>query len=195
MIGWGEFIKGGVPAVWGLLGLGVGSWLTSRHQRIERRNARMKEQLMEFYAPLRGMRAQIKAKSELRTKVHVAGEDLWAKQFEGIDDPEMKKEIDSANWEKYEKTLDYSNKQMEAEIIPLYRKMLEHFSTHMGLAEESTLEHYGTFVEFVEIWNRWMEKSLPPEVANRLNHSEKKVYPLYDDIEMNFRILSMALRK
>lgn len=46
-------MKGGISAGWGLVGVIAGSWVTGHHQRIERRNARIKEQLMEFYAPLR----------------------------------------------------------------------------------------------------------------------------------------------
>lgn len=191
---WFEFIKNGISAAWGLLGVFVGSWLTGRGQKKEREDARKKGQLSGFYAPMRAMRAEIKAKSELRLKVHAVAEELWAKKFEGIDDPEDKKKIDERDWEKYERTLDYSNKQLETVIIPLYRKMLEHFAANMALAEESTLEHYPAFVEFVEIWNRWLEKSLPGEVATKLDQSEKKLYALYDDIEANFKRLRRDLK-
>jgi hypothetical protein len=189
-----EFLKSGISAVWGLLGVFVGSWLTGRNQKREREDARKKDQLSGFYAPMRAMRAEIKAKSELRVRVHAIAEELWAKKFEGIDDPEEKKRIDEGDWEKYERTLDYSNKQLDTVIIPLYRKMLEHFAANMALSEESTLEHYPAFVEFVEIWNRWMDKSLPGEVAAKLGQSEKKLYPLYDDIEANFKRLRDELK-
>lgn len=193
-VDWSEFIRNGISAVWGLLGVFVGSWLTGRNQKKERADARRKDQLSGFYAPMRAMRAEIKAKSELRVRVQAVAEELWVKKFEGVDDPEEKKKIDEQAWGKYERTLDYSNKQLETVIIPLYRKMLEHFAANMALAEESTLEHYSPFVEFVEIWNRWLEKSLPGEVAAKLDQSEKKLYALYDDIEANFKRLRKELK-
>ncbi len=189
-----ELIQSGISAGSGLLGVFVGGWLTGKHQKKERQNARRREQLMEFYAPLRGIRAEIKAKSELRTKVHAAAGSLWSDKFQGVDDPANKKRIDEQTGPKYDKIWDYSDEQLKKEIVPLYRKMLEHFSTHMGLAEESTLGHYQVLVEFVEIWNRFLQNSLPGEVANKLDHSETKLYPLYEDIEANFKRLSHALR-
>src|SRR5260370_2641645 len=194
MADWPEIIKGGVSAIWGLVGVIVGSWLTGRHQRIERRNARSREQLMEFYARVRGMRADRRAKSDLRVKVHALEEELWPEKFAGIVDPEVKKRIDEAAWPDYEKTFKYSDDQLKNDIIPTYRKMVEHFASHMGYAEESTIAHYPAFVEFVEIWNRFL-KGLPREVANKLSQAESKLYPLYDDVEMNAKRLSGELKK
>ena len=114
-------------------------------------------------------------------------EQLWARKFEGISDPEAKKRIDEEQGPKYEKIWDRSNEQLKEDLVPLYRQMLQHFSTNMGLAELSTLEHYAAFVEFVELWNRALDGSLPGEVANRLDHSETKIKPLYDDIEQHFK--------
>ncbi len=194
MVDWPEIIKGGVSAAWGLVGVIAGSWLTGRHQRIERRNARSREQLMEFYAPLRGMRAAIKAKSDLRAKVHALGEELWPQKFTGIQDPEVKKRIGEDAWPDYEKLFEYSDDQLKNDIIPAYRKMVDHFASHMGYAEESTIAHYPAFIEFVEIWNRFLQGSLPREVANKLNQAESKLYPLYDDVEMNAKRLSDELK-
>lgn len=194
MVDWTEIIKGGASAAWGLVGVIVGSWLTARHQRVERRNARSREQLMEFYAPLRGMRAEIKAKSEVRVKIHAAGQKLWPEKFAGVTDPDVKRRIYEDAWPGYEKTLKYSDEQLKNEIIPTYQKMVAHFASHMGYAEESTIAHYLGFVEFVEIWNRFLQGSLPREVADELSHAESKLYPLYDDIELNAKRLSDELK-
>ena len=139
--------------VGGLLGLLVGSWATGRHQRIERRNSRIKDQLTQFYAPLRGMRADIKAKSDLRLKVEAIAGDEWQRKFTGVGNPEAKKQIDEGAWPGYEKLKEYSDDQLRNDIVPMYRKMVEHFMSHMACAEESTIAHYPAFVEFVEIWN------------------------------------------
>lgn len=194
MVDWSEITKGGISAVWGLMGVIVGSWLTARNQRIERRNSRSREQLMEFYAPLRGMRADIKAKSDMRAKVHEVAGDEWPQKFAGVDDPQVKRQIDEEAWAGYEKVVKYSDDQLKNDIIPTYQKMAAHFVSHMGYAEESTISHYPAFVEFVEIWNRFLQGSLPREVANRLSQSESKLYPFYDDIEMNAKRLSNQLK-
>ncbi len=194
MLDWPEIIKGGIPAGWGLVGVVAGSWVTGHHQRIERRNARIKEQLMEFYAPLRGMRADIKAKSDLRVKVEAIAGDKWQQNFTVVDDPEAKRQIDERVWPEYEKLKQYSDDQLISDIIPTYRKMVEHFMSHMGYAEESTIAHYPAFVEFVEIWNRFLARSLPRGVAERLSQAEKNLYPLYDDIETNAKHLSEKLK-
>ena len=194
MLDWPEIIKSGVSAGWGLVGVIVGSWLTGRHQRIERRNARIKEQLLQFYAPLRGMRADIKAKSDLRVKVAAIAAGEWQQKFAGVSDPEAKKQIDERAWPGYEKLQQYSDDQLRSDIIPTYRRMLDHFMSHMGFAEESTIAHYPAFVEFVEIWNRFLANSLPREVAEQLSQAEKNLYPLYDDIEKNARHLSAKLQ-
>jgi hypothetical protein len=193
-IGWQQFIQSGMSAGSGLVGVLVGGWLVGKHQKQERQNARRSQQCMEFYAPLRAMWAEVRAKTQLRLKVHATAQALWPEKFQGVEDPGVKISIDQQQTPKYEEILDYSNEQLEKDIIPLYRKMLGHFSAHMGLAEQSTLEHYAAFVEFVEIWNRYLRGSLPLEVANKLNHSEASLYPLYEDIQQNFNRLRTELR-
>ena len=102
--------------------------------------------------------------------------------------------MDEGAWPGYEKLKEYSDDQLRNDIIPMYRKMVEHLMSHMAFAEESTIVHYPAFVEFVEIWNRFLAKSLPREVAQKLSHAEKNLYPLYDDIEANARRLSEELK-
>jgi hypothetical protein len=189
-----KIAKGGVSAVWGLLGVIAGSWATGHHQQIERRNGRIKDQLTEFYAPLRGMRADIKAKSDLRVKINAIARNEWPTKFDGVHDPDVKKKISESNWQGYERLIDYSDEQLRTEIVPTYREMVGHFKSHMAYAEESTIEHYAAFVEFVEIWNRFLANSLPREVAEKLSHAEKNLYPLYDDIEENAKRLSGKLK-
>jgi hypothetical protein len=181
-----------MPAVAGLLGVAVGGWMQGHNQKRERENAFIKERLKDFYAPLLGMRSEIRAKSELRLKISSIAHAAWQAKLEGITHPEVKKAITQESPE-YEKVFDYNDKQLREEIVPLYKKMLEWFSSHMWLAESSTLTHYPTLVEFVEIWNR--ADTLPGAVAAKLGHSEKKLYPLYDDLKANFDSLSKKLRK
>jgi len=107
------------------------------------------------------MRADIKAKSDLRLKVEAIAGDEWQRKFTGVGNPEAKKQIDEGAWPGYEKLKEYSDDQLSNDIVPMYRKMVEPFMSHMAYAEESTIAHYPAFVEFVEIWNRFLAKSFP----------------------------------
>jgi hypothetical protein len=88
--------------------------------------------------------------------------------------------------------LDYNNRQLTEEIIPLYR--LDIFTDRMWLAEASTMRHYPALVEFVEVWNRFLDKSLPREVIDQIEHKEENLKPFYDDLQTHFTKLSQRLR-
>ena len=49
--GWGV-LQSGITAAAGLGGVCAGALLTARNQKAERRNARIREQLQDFYSPL-----------------------------------------------------------------------------------------------------------------------------------------------
>jgi hypothetical protein len=95
----------------------------------------------------------------------------------------------------FERIIDYDNRQLAEDIMPAYRKMAELFRCKMHLAEFSTIRHFAAFVEFVEIWNRWLDKSIPREVLGELNHSEKNLYPFYEDLADTFARLQRELRE
>jgi hypothetical protein len=62
-----------IAAASGLFGVWIGGSLTLRRDREERRLQFLRLQLEELYAPLYGIRLEIKAKSEFRVKVRAAG--------------------------------------------------------------------------------------------------------------------------
>jgi len=94
----------------------------------------------------------------------------------------------------YDRLQEYSEQQLREELVPLYRKMLEHWTANMDKAEPSTQHHFAALVDYVEIWNRFLEKSLPAAVIRELGHEEKKLYPLYADIELQVARLQEELR-
>jgi hypothetical protein len=190
---WVGVVQSLITATAGLLGVLSGGWITRRQQHWERKNARIREQLQDFYSPLLAMRAEIRAKSELRVKVSSAAHGAWTGLFEGRTDPEFKRQIDQENAPQFEKIIDYNNTQLREVILPLYRKMLAHFGEKMWLAEPSTVAHYGALSEYVEIWNR--AEALPGKVIEALGQDEKKLYPFYDDLKTHFERLSKELKK
>lgn len=71
--------------------------------------------------------------------------------------------------------------------------MIERLVDKMYLAEISTIGHIGALIEYVGIWNRYLAASLPSDVVARLGHSEKVLYPLYDDVASHFATLQVEI--
>ena len=93
----------------------------------------------------------------------------------------------------YEKLLEYEGKQLREEILPAYREMVSLLISKMHLAEPATRNHLAELINFVEVWDRWADGSLPKEVLPRLDYNEKRLYPLYEDLEKQFAALQHAL--
>jgi hypothetical protein len=182
-----------ISAISGLGGVALGGIIASRTHRTERRNARVRDKLDKFYSPFLGMRMQIRAKSEVRVKVSNSGGAAWQSLFTGVDDPERSKTIEAERWPAFEKLIDYSDQQLRDELIPIYRQMLKLFADNMQFAEDSTRRHFVALVEFVELWNRALTNPIPLEVLSSLDHSEKKLDPLYQDLEAQFQRLRQQL--
>jgi hypothetical protein len=188
--GWG-IASSVIAAVSGLGGVGIGAWMTGRNQARERRSARLQEQLQHFYSPMLGMRAQILSKSEISLKIRSATVAAARDNFKWVTDPEVQRQIDEEEIPEFRKLQEYNDTQLRAELVPLYRKMLDHFSSHMWLAEKSTQRHYHLLCEFVEFWNR----SLASVPTGGIAEDEEKLYPLYNDLQDHFDRLVEALRK
>ncbi len=137
---WRGISQSVIAASAGLLGVSIGGWITATNQKRERRNARIRQQLDGFYSPMLGMHAEIDAKSRLRLELHSVSRRVWENLFVGYD-AETKARIRDERWGAFQKVLEYSDDQLRAELVPLYEKMLEHFSTNMWLAEPSTIGH------------------------------------------------------
>jgi hypothetical protein len=86
----------------------------------------------------------------------------------------------------YRKLIEYDNRQLQEELVPLYRELFAHMTENMWLAEQSTLSHYGALIEFAELWNRALGRTLPTDVAFRIDHNEKTLEPFYKDLDEQF---------
>jgi hypothetical protein len=181
-----------IPAAAALLGVFVGGMITSHNQRKEREHRWFREQL-GFYGRLLGMRMEILAKSEVRVRIRNLSQKAYTQELNqaGID-PEAKRLV-SEKWEKYQKGLEYDNQQLTEELVPLYREILVLWNKNMALIESSTQKHYAAFVEYVEVWNRGLKDALVRDVIWEIEHDEKKLYPLYEDIERQVKRLREKL--
>ncbi len=177
-----------IAASAGLLGVLIGTIAATINAKRERKIARLNMQLQDFYSPMLGVRSEIKAKSEVRLKITSIASQAFTEEF-GTGSLGERRGPPSDVAEKYEAIQDYNNTQLRESLIPLYRQMLDHFTHHMHLAEHSTRVHYDSLCEFVEIWNRSLDESLPSKVAERLSHDEGTLQDLYSDLQFHFNRL------
>jgi hypothetical protein len=183
-----------VPAVAGLAGVLMGAWLTGRSQRQDRRQAWLRRQLDEFYSPMFGMRARILAKSSSREKVEKAAEAAWNRLLPGSDrEGQRELELKAVVW--MQAIISDNNRQLAEELLPMYRKMVDDFSEHLGLAEPETRTYYGDFVHFVDVWDRHLRGVLPGEVSAELGHREAALHPFYRDLADHMERLQKELKK
>ncbi len=79
--------------------------------------------------------------------------------------------------------------------MPLYRKMLSTFRDNYWLAESETGKWYSELHDFIELWERWISNNIPGDVIKKLNHSEKKLKPFYQELEDRSVVLRNKLSK
>jgi hypothetical protein len=164
-----------LPAAAGFVGVLIGAWLTSQREQRQRQLAFLEKQLSGFYSPILGLRKEIHAQSALRTRIHDAARVTWEQLVASGAEPGREGEF--AN------LIEYDNEKFTKDLLPLYREMLSVFRSSYWLARPETRLYYETLVEFVEVWNRWLAKSLPAEVVQQLEHGEEKLQPFYQHIE------------
>jgi hypothetical protein len=170
-----------ISAAAGLFGVLIGGWLTRLRDRDERRLRYIKTQLDEFYAPLMGLRREIRAKGELRVKLQKAAHEVLSPRSEK-DDAAFKQMID------------YNNEQLRKDLVPKYNEMLRIFRDRMALAEPSTVPYFSQFLEFVELWNRWLDRTVPGKVVEEVGSTEEALAPFYQDLEQHLCSLRTQLR-
>jgi len=138
------------------------------------------QQLAEFYAPLTGMVKQIRAEIEIAHKVSLAANVAWQKICE---------RHKGQNWDSSEeyapfhRIIEYDNEKLKRDLVPRYQEMLRLFTERYHFATAETRRHYQAFLEFVELWNRFLADALPGEVTQELSISEEEILPFYQHIE------------
>jgi hypothetical protein len=163
-----------------------------RQLSIQRRNAFIEKQLSEFYAPIAGYRKRIRTKSELREKISQAANEAW--QEKCANDSAAGVMTSQEQFAPYEKIIEYDNLQFREELIPLYRKMLDVFTEKYWLADVDTRAHYQSFLEFVEVWNRFLADAIPTEVVTKLGHAEKNLDLFYKHLEQRISDLQAEVK-
>ena len=160
-----------------------------RKLSIELRNSFIQKQMSEFYSPIAGCRKRIRAKSEVRGKVSAAASEAWTELCAPYSEAKQPMLNHEELYTPYGKIIEYDNNQLREELMPLYRKMLDIFTEKYWLADEDTRAYYQEFLEFVEIWERYLAESLPRGVIRKLGHTEENVLPFYEHIERKLSAL------
>jgi hypothetical protein len=182
LLKWGISIV--VPAISGLLGVAVGAFVTTRRETLNRKYKFIEKQITDFYSPLLAIRMNLKATGELRLRISNTADSEWRKlcaRFEG--QPDELRKLSETRGKNFSKIIDYNNEKLRNEDIPAYHKMIDIIQDNMWLAEKSTITHFPELIEFVDLWDRFVKETLPGEVVQALGHSEKSLYPLYEDLQ------------
>jgi len=185
-----------VPAAAGLIGVVVGAWLTSRRERTQRQLAYLEQQLSSFYSPMLGLRNEVRAHGALRLRIQNEADAAWHQlcaESEGLDSLEHQR-LTGERGPEFTRIIEYDNNKLHEDLLPAYRKIQSLFRENYWLAEPETCSFYAEVVEFVEVWNRWVEKSLPVEVLKRLQHTERNLTPFYEDIEKQHDVIRNKIK-
>jgi len=183
MVRWATSIA--IPAVSGLAGVVIGAWLSSRREVKQRKLAFLEKQLSTFYSPMLGLRNEVSSHGAFRLRVQNEADAAWRQLCTEIGnlDVEARQRILNERAPEFTRIIEYDNTKLYEELLPAYRKMVELFRDCYWLAESETRVYYPELLEFVEVWNRWNDKALPPEVLKRLEHGEDNLAPFYAHIE------------
>lgn len=195
LVRWGISIA--IPAASGLVGVMLGAWLSGRRETRQRQLAFVERQLRDFYSPLLGIRNEIRMRSELRVRLREAADAEWRKLCE-----EKRKigvgalqQLTAERGQEFTDIIEYDNRQLKQDLIPAYRKMVNLFRDNIWLAEPETKEFFRPLLEFVEVWERWLAKTLPPEVIEALEHGEESLHPFYDHLKNKHGELREKLKR
>jgi hypothetical protein len=173
-----------VPALAGLGGVMIGAWLTSRRERRQRHIAFLEKQLSLFYSPMLGLRNEIQAYGRLREKVQNEAQAAWTQlcaDTEALPVHERQRTTRDRGPE-FTRLIEFDNERLHKELLPAYRKMVTLFRENYWLSEPTTRDYYAGVLEFVDLWERWVEKALPAEVLKRLEHTEENLQPFYEHL-------------
>jgi hypothetical protein len=146
-----------------ICGVFLWAWLSQRNAQQQRMFDFTEKQLEELYFPLLYILNQVGALKALQDRVA----------------DEFSFQSESDRWKN--------------ELMSCYKEMLEILREKFWLAEDSTRERFQKLIQYVEIWERALNRAIPVEVIGWLNVREAELEPLYRDLEQTSRNLRSKL--
>ena len=125
--------------------------------------------------------------NKVEAKISNSANANWQKtckeEHENKDDYSSLQKIMDEKKDKYIKIIDYNNQQLTENILPSYHHMVSIFKEYYYLADHNTCKYFYPLIEYVNLWDRWLKKTIPAEVITDLEHGERALLPFYKEIE------------
>ena len=189
------WLPSGVSVLSGFGGVWLGIWSADRREIVKRRHDFLLRQLVEFYAPMLGIRREIRALSELRHTMEEKLHEAWAEKVAKAEKGMGVSRRAAEGFAEYKAAIQYDNEVFESKIMDGYRAMLKFFREKLAICSADTQAYYPELVLFVDVWERHLQKTIPIEVVKKLGHSEEKLKPFYSHIEARFSELQTKIAK
>lgn len=191
-----------IPAMSGLVGVLAGAWYTGYLQKQQAKLSFIEKQLKHLYSPLLGAINEITILNQIVTNISDSANTEWqegckeareeARTDEGIDYESIRVNREN-RIKKYAKIIDYNNQQLIDSVLPSYHHMVSIFRENYYLADPNTCEYFYTLIEFVNLWDRWLKKTIPEEVLVNLNHNENRLFIFYKEVKKIHDVLRRKL--
>ena len=193
---WQWVVTIAVPALSALVGLFVGHWMSVGRDTAQRKLSFLERQLRDLYAPLLGIRSQIRALLEVRIKVSEATDSAWRELCERYrENPDALERLSKERGDEFCASIHYGNQQWREVLLPYYSRMVDTLRENLWLAQPETRAFLSVLIEFVDLWNRWLSGTIPREAAETLDIGEEGLHPFYADVARTHDDLQAKLRR
>jgi hypothetical protein len=166
----------------GWIGSIITNWLITRRERAQRAVQFRKQQLEELYGPLLAIHKEIRARSELRVKLAGAIDDQHMKDML-LAGPAKVEEASDAHLPTIVANIQDEGATFRNVLMPRYREMIDVFRQKMWLAEPETREFFKKLIEYVDVWDKILDRKLPHAIAAAVGHTEINLHPFYKHLE------------
>lgn len=170
------------------LGFVFALWKSSADRRADFR----KLQLSEFYSPMAGQARRIRALLSMSTQIREGTKKAWKDALAPYQGQYPERIEEDSN--RFRKVWDYENSQLDDELLPAYRAILDLFTSKYWLAEPTTRRFYETYYSFVEHWNRVKRDALPVEVKRYVPQDVAQLNAFFDNLEDTLQNLQIKIR-
>jgi hypothetical protein len=178
------------PAAIAVLGTLAGGFVGHKYAKVQTRTSKSIEfterRIREFYSPMVGCLQRVRALADLRSEISAGASTAWKK----ICDEHSRPFVDHEEYfAPFKAAIEFDNQQIYEEILPTYNQMVQIFTDNFWLASGAVQSEYAELCRFVELWNRYRDRTIPMEVLDEIGHSESRLSRLYTLLESDLKNL------